>query len=425
MKTGSGEFNNALTRVLAFLVTALLIAIMGGQIYQYFNDSHDTQEAQLCTINEDISFEGIIVRDESVITYDRLSEVTAGGGVISYLYSDSGKVSEGSVIAQVFDSEEDAGIQTRLAQIEEEIALLERAQNPGTTDYVQPESISSKIDDYYKQMISDVDSGKLDGFSSVREDLTLVMNIYNIISGINGDYNARIAELQSEYESLSAQTSGYNDEIVSPATGYFVSGCDGYENVLTKESALELSQSDIEKITEDLSASPDGAENSIGKIFEEYSCYIAGVIEDDPRIAEGVSLELMLDSSDSVYDVDVISVKEADEEGKIVAVLSCDRLDESLVSQRAQSMQLIFDEYTGLKVPRSAIRFQGEQKGVYVILGEDITFKKLDVIYEGSDFVISKLSSDDDYLLLYDQILLEVVSENDVQDDDGGGSDES
>ena len=68
----------------------------------------------------------------------------------------------------------------------------------------------------------------------------------------------------------------------------------------------------------------------------------------------------------------------------MVVVLSCDRLDEALVESRVQSAELIFDEYQGLKVPRSAIRFQGDQKGVYVILGKDVTFKKINVIYEGS-----------------------------------------
>ena len=105
-------------------------------------------------------------------------------------------------------------------------------------------------------------------------------------------------------------------------------------------------------------------------------------------------------------------------------MLSCDSLDEALVDRRVQSMQLIFDEYQGLKVPRSAIRFQGDQKGVYVILGQDITFKKIDVIYEGSDFVLSRNTSDEDCLLLYDQILLEVVSEQDVQrSESSSGSD--
>ena len=50
-----------------------------------------------------------------------------------------------------------------------------------------------------------------------------------------------------------------------------------------------------------------------------------------------------------------------------------------------------------------------------MILGKDVTFKKINVIHEGDDYVLSENTSNEDYLLLYDQILLEVVSDEDVQ----------
>ena len=127
---------------------------------------------------------------------------------------------------------------------------------------------------------------------------------------------------------------------------------------------------------------------------------------------------MMLNSSKQVYDIEVESVKPAEEEGKLIVVFDCDRLDKSLVSSRVQSAKIVFEEYQGIKVPRKAIRFQGDQKGVYVLLGQEITFKKIEVIYENEndDFVISENTSDEDYLLLYDQILLEVISNKDVSD---------
>ena len=86
-------------------------------------------------------------------------------------------------------------------------------------------------------------------------------------------------------------------------------------------------------------------------------------------------------------------------------------------------------EETGLKVPRDAIRFvdvtetvtdengnESEKtltrKGVYIRKGEQILFKKIKVIYEGSDYVLSEQLNDDEYLALYDDILLEEVEKN-------------
>ena len=414
----SGVFNNITAKVLILLITALLLTMVGSQAYRILNDRHDTQEAVLYSINEDIDFQGVIVRDETPVTY-------SGGGVVSYSDSDGSKVSTGNAVAQIFDSEEAVSAARRLEQVEEEIAQLKRAQNPGTTDYVQPESISGKIDDYYKQLLSYKNEGEFENFSGVKSDMSLVMNIYNIISGISSDYDSKIAELQQEEIQLKSQTDKAKDTVTAPQTGYFVSYCDGFEDKLNKQNAEKLDESEINDIVNSAAAPQDNTNsNYVGKMFTDYSCYIVGVIDTDSRVAQDANLQLTLDSSDTVYNVTVESVKKADSEGKSVVVLSCDSLDEALVGRRVQSMQLIFDEYQGLKVPRSAIRFQGDQKGVYVILGQDITFKKIDVIYEGSDFVLSRNTSDEDCLLLYDQILLEVVSEQDVQrSESSSGSD--
>ena len=212
---------------------------------------------------------------------------------------------------------------------------------------------------------------------------------------------------------LEEQTSGSGKTITADETGYFVSYADGYESELTMENASQLTDKDIQKVIDQPSKD---APNAIGKMFSDYSCRIAGIMENDKRITEGAWLRMTLSTTKNIYDVKVESVKPCeDDENKVVVVLSCDRLDEALVESRVQSAELIFDEYQGLKVPRSAIRFQGDQKGVYVILGKDVTFKKINVIYEGDDYVLSENTSNEDYLLLYDQILLEVVSDEDVQ----------
>ena len=96
-----------------------------------------------------------------------------------------------------------------------------------------------------------------------------------------------------------------------------------------------------------------------------------------------------------------------------------------------KNVELIKGTYRGLKVPREAIRFAdvkqvtGEDengqpieetvstKGVYILKGEQVEFKTIDVIYEGGDYVLSKIHENEpDYLALYDDILLEGVDAN-------------
>ena len=44
-------------------------------------------------------------------------------------------------------------------------------------------------------------------------------------------------------------------------------------------------------------------------------------------------------------------------------------------------------------------------RGVYVLSGEQPEFRKLDVIYEGADYVISAQTNESGYLMLYDSII--------------------
>ena len=372
--------NSLTVKILTGLLSVLIITTIGSQIYSALTERHDTEEAVLVTINEDIAFKGVIIRDEKVVTYD-------GGGVLDYTYSDGSKISVGNTIASVYSSEDAVTAKNKIKILESEIAALERA--------------------HHSRLYSAAN------FAKTREDMSLVMNIYNIVTKTEQSYDERISQLQAKVKELEEQTSGSGKTITADETGYFVSYADGYESELTMENASQLTDKDIQKVIDQPSKD---APNAIGKMFSDYSCRIAGIMENDKRITEGAWLRMTLSTTKNIYDVKVESVKPCeDDENKVVVVLSCDRLDEALVESRVQSAELIFDEYQGLKVPRSAIRFQGDQKGVYVILGKDVTFKKINVIYEGDDYVLSENTSNEDYLLLYDQILLEVVSDEDVQ----------
>lgn len=395
------------TKILAGVLCVLLFAVVGSQLYYRINDKHKTEEAVLCEINDNLSFKGVIVRDEKVIKNDT-------EGVLDYRYTDGSKISVGSTIANVYKSQDDIAAQNQIEKLKNSISMLERAQNPGTINYVQPDTLKTKIDNEYNDMLTNSLKKDYASLSKTKNDLLVVLNIYNIITGSVKNYSDQIKSMKSEVSKLNKSTKPIK-QIKSSNTGYFVSYADGYESKLKTNNINKLTEKDI---TDIINSKPQYQDNVVGKMFSNYSCKIVGIINNDKRISEGSSLNLMLSSSKSKYNVTVDSIKPAKDNNKSIVVFSCDRLDESLVDSRVQSAKIVFDEYEGLKIPRKAIRFKNKDKGVYVLLGNDITFKKIDVIYENEDddFVISKNTSNEEYVLLYDQILMEVISESDVSD---------
>ena len=68
--------------------------------------------------------------------------------------------------------------------------------------------------------------------------------------------------------------------------------------------------------------------------------------------------------------------------------------------------------YQGHRVPKSAIRYEGSQPGVYVVLVDKMYFRRINVIYETAEFVISEENWTPDEgtaLKLYDTVIVEGV----------------
>ena len=71
--------NSLTVKILAALLSVLMVTMLGSQVYYMMNEKHDTEEAVIATINENISFDGVVIRNETVINYN-------GSGVIDYLF---------------------------------------------------------------------------------------------------------------------------------------------------------------------------------------------------------------------------------------------------------------------------------------------------------------------------------------------------
>ena len=166
--------NSLTVKILAGLLSVLMVTMLGSQVYYLINEKHDTEEAVIATINENISFDGVIIRNETVINY-------TGSGVIDYLYPEGSKVKADDAVAEVYNSEEQILAKENTRMIEQEIEMLEKAQNPGTTNFVQPEVIKNRIDNEYKQMLNSIIKGDYSGLRSQKNDLNMTMNIWKIL----------------------------------------------------------------------------------------------------------------------------------------------------------------------------------------------------------------------------------------------------
>ena len=412
--------NTATSKIIRALIIIVVLVFFVAKVYESFKDNYDTEEAVSYNVNENIVFDGVFVRNETIITHDTK-------GVIDYLYPDGSKLSNSSVIANVYENEQQIYAKYKIQELYEELDDLEHSQNPGTTNYAQPETIKSQIDEKYLQITSAIEVQDLKTVTSLKNELVTLMNIYNIVTKTETDYEERKAEINKQIESYQTQYALPISTIETNSTGYFVSKTDGVENKISIDTIDSVNIEMIEDIIDGKDA--DKVDNAVGKLYDSYECKIVGIIKPTNKFLKGDSLRIRLGSSELTYSVDVYDIiKESDE--KWIVILNCEAIDENISSERVEKIELIFKEFTGLKVPREAIRFKEfeekttdengletktkvKYKGVYVQIGQEVTFKKINVIYEGDNFVICENVSDTDYLNLYDQIILEEVSKDD------------
>ncbi len=387
------------------IIFGCIFAIVLSQIYLTMSADSDTEDASLFTTSKTLSFTGVIVRDESLV-YTSYT----GDGVLTYDIDDGSRVSNGSSIANIYNSYTQIYNRHEIEKLEEEIEALEKAQDNGTTDYVQPEFISTQISEQYKELIADIKTQDFEDLNSERVELLKLMSILNVSSNVESDYTDRISVLTEKLNALEVSLVNAVATVTASSSGYFTSVVDGYESDLTTDGISDLTVEDINAVIASPQKDTAISSNVIGKLFSDYKWQMVGVIYTDDRYFVNESFELTFTSVGKTYTVTVESITATGNGNEAIIVLSCDQMDETIAASRVVDVEILFGTYSGIKVSRSAIRFQNGQKGVYVVSGGQTEFRLIDVIYEGDDYVLSSVTSEDGYLCLYDSVLLDPVS---------------
>lgn len=421
--------SNKMNNVLLVLLSASVLVTIGTIFYHFIDTSYETETAIRATADESKIFEGVYVRDETVLTY-------SGTGTVSYQVPDGGKVAVGDVIAEIYPDEASIEQKQQIAALQDKLDVLERISNTGTLAEAQPADLSRQISQYYKEIVQNRDRSDISAMASAEQKFVEAYSTYQIVvSQGEVSFSQQISDLSTQIQSLeSAQTQSVGT-VTSENSSYFVSYTDGLESSLTAEKLSDITPEQIRKITQEEKNSDDTktAKNNgvIGKSIAQYGWYMVGIIDNkEQKYKVGDTVTLKLLTSSATASATVQELRSTDEDGEVMVVLYCDTMTSDFVQNRTENVEMILGEYEGIKVPRDAIRFKdveetvvdeetGEEttqvvnsRGVYVQDGEKIEFRRLDVVYEGKDYVLSDMNAGDGYLMLYDSVIVEGIDAN-------------
>lgn len=407
--------NNIVSKILRNIVLILFAIVFVSIIYNFRNRESRTVSAIMANATASTEFKGVFIRDEKIV-------VCSGNGILSYKVSDGGRLGVGSVIAEVYPNDEQISRNREIQQLTKELDILNKIQNPGTLESAQPANLSASIEETYRNLIYCRDMHDYETINSEKDDLLVLLSTYQIITVDNIDFTQRILDINSKLNQLKLSAVAPTETLTSDRSAYFVSYCDSYEDTFTKEK-LDSITPEMIKSVQDTRVNDSRV---VGKLVDGYEWYLAGVIDNSRKKYQiGDSVSMRFETTAEMFDAEIVDIRDNG-----IIIIKCEKFNYDLVQHRCLTTELIKDQdqQSGLKVPREAIRFKAIEekitdeetgidsvvttnyKGVYIQEGEQVEFKKIDPVYEGSDFVLSAIHENDrSYLALYDDIMIEGV----------------
>lgn len=391
--------NNSLgTKLLMAAVTLGLAAYFGFQAVRYFSDPLSTIPAYNYRVEEAVSVSGYVVRQEQV-----LPDQT--GGVLQVRRAEGERVSVGGTVAAVYADQTSVDRQTEIEALNARIEQLQYAQEAEVGV-----EVAQKLDTQIRRNILDyraaLAAGHLGDAQKQGAQLRAQVLKRDYTNADTTDLTLQIQELQAQVKDLKAQIAGAVQRVTAPVSGLYSAVVDGYETVLTPESILELTPSQLSSVKAD-----SGTASGVGKLVLGDSWYYVAAMRTEEAQALKEAGELTLRFAKGVErDLPVTVAHVGNEEnGRCVVVLQGRTYLAELTLLRQQSAQIISGSVEGIRVPEEALRVvtttrtdedgnttESQTIGVYCVVGVEARFKPVEILYSGENFVLVRADQPSD-----------------------------
>lgn len=392
-------------KIATALLAVFVIAYTGIHLSRFARDDYTVQTVYGQTIEDNLSVTGIFFRDEATFGIGK-------AGIVSCNYAVGEKVSSTSRLASVYKNQTAVDRQREIENLRETLVSLEKAQaNSQTTDAIRPETLNGTISEYAAGLIADRDREDLSALRELRSSLTEVYARREIIVGTNVDYTSQILSIKERLADLESRGLEESQPVYTNVSGYFVDHADGYEHLCTEQILADISASELDGLVQNYKGYKTDT-TRLRVVTSQKWRYVLTVSEQESyTLREGGSVTIRFPGLGETVRAMVTELRRDPDSGRFLVILQGDTIIPFLLESRVQAAELLVRSYTGLKVPKEAIRFnENGQMGVYVILMDKMYFRAVDEIYENESFIIcpADYQSEDGTpaLKMYDTIIL-------------------
>lgn len=367
-------------RAVATVFGILVIIYIGYQIWHKVTSTIKYEPATPYTYSVKSSGEGYIFRSEKVIA-------SPGTGSIVPSVESGAKVSTGSEVAGLY-SNGGAEATQRLAEIDSQIALLSLSQKADRLTNRDVSKLDAETFEIITEMRRCAEQGKFSEAVSHRLNLITKVNRRSAASGTGGDVTAQIASLKASRDSLRSQLGTLLNTVTTQSSGWYYPETDGYESTFTPDKIENLTYDSFR----DLVSTPAAdTSHDAGKTVTSPTWYFVCELSRESLDSKEIGGEYTIYFPHNRSAKISMILEKVCRNGDVgLAVFRTDKIPDGFDFARMQSYELLENEYTGFRIPKSAVRMLDGQMGVYVLTGEVVHFRKIEVMteYESSYIVV-------------------------------------
>ena len=389
-----------LNKFVMLVLAAAVVIYLAVYAWNSFSDPLTTVLCYAYTVDDAVETTGFLVREETVIP--------GQGGTVELLPAEGERVAKGEAVAVLYQSTAALERSQELSRLNLELEQLRYSlgRDDTTGDSAR---LSEEVVDAISSLRASVASGDLTGLESQAMELkSLVYKREYAYTDGDGEGTDSTADLQAALDSVNSQISALSSQaaqstnrVTASQSGVFSGYVDGYESLLTPDMLDTITADQLTQLAQERPAEDDTA---IGKLITDTTWYFACTLpeEDAARLVEGRKVTVRF-SRDWSGEVSMTVERVGDPaDGQCVVVLSTDKYLSDTTLLRRQTVELVFDSITGVRVPKEALRVEqqtvtdeetGEESqvsvtGVYALVGEQAEFKPVTILSQSDSFAL-------------------------------------
>lgn len=332
---------NAILKLLTVLIVIVLVVYLVYNTVRLIMRPAETFVVEQGKLNVAEIVDAYVIRDEIVLQganyKNGMDKVVAEGK----------RVAKDEPVFRYYVNGEET-IKKEIAELDRQIAEAQKGENEiYNTDI---EILKNKIKDLEEKIYTTNNIEEIENYKKEIDDYTYKISTIVGEQSQPGSYLKELIDKKTNY--LNKLTVGA-EEIKTNVSGTISYRVDNLEEVFTTGDFNYLTESFLNGL--DLKTGElIETSNEKGKLITEFYCYLAVKMDSDAamnaKLGDKVKIEL---DAEMVATAEVVKINE-EEKGRII-IFKINDLPEKLINYRKLSVNVVWWEFSGLKVPNSAL----------------------------------------------------------------------